>query len=108
MRAVISTFKSRPHTKDTWHAMWFGVSGLLIFPLLGLIVGAINMLLGGTIGPLAISGGLLTIFGSSVFAIFSLVLSIRALRAGERSWVMWLGLVSASIVASFWAFMIIG
>ena len=43
-----------------------------------------------------------------VLAALALVTGIKAFRTGERSGVLWLGLISAIAVAAFWVSLIIG
>lgn len=55
-----------------------------------------------------------TMFGATVGAVVftafvvAFVLSIRAYRKGDRSWVVWFALLVSCLVAGFWVFMLIG
>lgn len=106
---IISTFKEHPKTKIAWWAMWLGLSVIGVGPILGTFAGAIRPIIdkttnenvGATIG---FSFGII-ILALSISALF---VAIRAYKLGERSWVMWVGLVPAIIVALFWILMIVG
>ncbi len=108
--AIVSKFKEKPRNKSTWRAMWFSISSFLVFPVVRLLIGVVNRVLGSMSDsrPTAVSPGMLIATSSLGLAITGLVLSIRAFRTGERSWVVWLGLVISALVTLFWVFMIFG
>jgi uncharacterized membrane protein YhaH (DUF805 family) len=106
---AISKFKEKPKTKTAWWAMSLGLGSILIFPFFGIFTAVIRPIIdkasSETVG--AVVG-----FGSMIVALIilvsALVIGVRALKKGERSWVLWVGFVPAILVGVFLVFMIIG
>lgn len=106
----ISAFKDRPKTNTAWWAMGLGLSAVLVPPF-WVFAAAVRPI----IDPASVNSENTSMapgFGGVVFAlalsVSALVVGIRAFAKGERTWVLWLGLVPAILVALFWTFMIIG
>ena len=110
-KEVISKFKEKPKTKTAWWAMGLGLGAFLAGPLFGIFTAVIRP----TIDPESVNSenagvaigfnGMMIAF---VLAVFALIAGVRAFKKGERSWVLWLGLVPAVLVIAFCVFMIIG
>lgn len=86
-----------------------GLATLLIPPFLGIFSAVIRPIIdkagGENIGiPLGLTVALLAL----IFSICALVASTRAFRAGERSWVLWVGFIPAILIGVFWILMIAG
>lgn len=100
MEHIISSgLKSKTSDNKSWSSMWLGLASLLTFPILGASAAVLRPYLdetfGSTIGTVAtVIVALLCI----AFIIYALVVNIRTFRRGERSWVMWLGLIPVSII----------
>jgi len=107
-KEVISEFKRKPKTKTAWWAMGLGLGTVLLGPILGVFAAfirpAIDRVSSESIGSAAGFG--LIIFVVLLFA-SALATSIIALRNGERSWVLWIGVVPVILVAQTGIFMII-
>jgi len=110
---IISNFSERPRTKNTWRALGLGMIAFLIVPTLGVLTSTLRPL----IDPESVNPDNQGILGGGGFAsaVISLLLSIaailagyQALRAGERSWVVWAGLLLALLVSGFWVYTILG
>jgi len=93
--------------------MCLGLGCLLIPPVFGVFAAVIRPL----IDPASIQGrtdrlGLEMGFGlvvlSLVLVFLALRTSIRAYQVGERSWVMWAGIVPSVAIGLFWIVMIVG
>ena len=105
----LNTFKDGPKTKTAWWAMRLGLATLLVFPFLGIFASFVRPMidkatsetLGAAIG-----------FGAGAFGIVlsisAIIAGIRAYRAGERSWALWLGFIPAILIGCFWILMIVG
>src|SRR5665647_780806 len=108
-KMIISTFKETPKTKTGWSALILGVVAIFSGPILGisatLIVPSLDSAAGEHIGQ---------IFGFSLMIVMlgvlvaMLVCSIKAFRAGERSWAVMLALVFSVLSVLFWLFMLVG
>jgi hypothetical protein len=112
-RNQFSTFGRKPAAKVAWWALWLSIISLLVVPSLGAVNTILRPLLdpasgnpGGPRGfiPMGFVSGVL----SFILAVSALVAGIRAYKMGERSWVVWVGLVLAIIVSLFWTFMFVG
>lgn len=110
---IISRFKEKPKTKTAWKAMYLGLGSLFIPPALGIF----SILIRYITDPVSMEGrtdylGMSMGFGGVILALIlsisAMVTSIRAYKMGERSWVMWLGLIPAILIALFWIMMIVG
>jgi hypothetical protein len=108
-KEIISRFKEKPKTKLAWRAMYLGLSVFLVPPFLGIFAAVIRPVIDRASSE---NVGAAVGFGVGamvlVLSVLALITSIRAYRQGERSWVMWLGLVPAILIGAFWIFMIIG
>jgi len=112
-KEIVSYFGEKPKNKIVWKAMYLGLGSLFIPPALGIFSIVIRCIT----DPISMEGrtdyvGMSMGFGGVILA---LILSISALRVnvqvykmGERSWVMWLGLIPAIVIGIFWIFMIVG
>lgn len=110
---IISKFSQKPKNQTTWQGMWLGLSTLLIPPALGIFASAIRPLIDpasmeGREDRLGIEMGFGLVILSLVLVFFSFKLSIKAYKQGERSWVMWSGLIPSILIGLFWIFMIVG
>ena len=109
MTEIVSRFKDKPHYKSTWKALYFGLSTIFVFPFLGIFASIINPIISRVIGQtFGIGVGFSVAILSLTLSILALVFGIKALKKGERSWVLWIGFVPAVLVACFWIFMIVG
>jgi uncharacterized membrane protein HdeD (DUF308 family) len=108
-KEIISTFKEKPKTRTAWWAMGLGLATILIGPFLGIFASTLRPIIDKAISENtgANIGFALMIF-SLLLLVVALVVSIRAFKKGERSWVMWLGLIPAILGCVFWIVMIAG
>ena len=93
---VISKFNERPKTRLAWWVLGLGMGMLLIELILGLFTSLIRPLLidaGSPAGSPAFGIGLGGI--ANALCLGTLVTGLLTLRRGERSWVVWLGLLPA-------------
>ena len=93
---VISKFNERPKTRLAWWVLGLGIGLLLVELFLGLFASLIRALLidaGSPAGSPAFGIGLGGI--ANALCLGTLVTGLLALRRGERSWVVWLGLLPA-------------
>ena len=89
----------KPKTKVAWLAMGFGLGAILGGPV------AVGRLNGENIGTIVrISFEVTTL----ILSISSIVLSLRAYKKGEKSFVLLVGFVSAILVIAFWIIMNVG
>jgi MFS family permease len=106
---IISKLKEKPKTKLAWWTMGLGLS--IIFA--GRILSIIVTMLFRSINPVEMgeAGG---VFGfnpvmvSFALAISTLIVGFIAFKKGERSWVLWVGLIPAILFCAFLIPMIIG
>ncbi len=110
-KEIISQFREKPKTPTAWWAMYLGLATLLIPPLLGIFAAVIRPLI-DRVSVNNENAGITIGIGSAVLAltlsVTALIISIRAFRKGERSWVLWLGFMPAILIGAFWIFMIVG
>lgn len=109
-KPVISSFKQSPKTKGGKWALGLCFIAFLSGPLLGISAAIIVPFVsksswGDTAG--VITGFSMMILMVGVI-ITSLILSINALRKGERSWGVWLAFAFSSLSVLFWILFIIG
>jgi MFS family permease len=108
-KEVISKFREQPKTKIAWWAMGLGLSTFLGGPIMGINAAVIRPMIdrfgGEYLGTVVGFGMMIATLGILVAAF---VAGIRAIRIGERSWVLWIGFVPAALSAAFWVFMIVG
>lgn len=112
---IISKFKEKPKTRIAWRAMWLGLGTLLVPPFLGIFAAVIRPMIDAASlksGSGADTIGMVFGFAAALFAlalsVSALVAGISAFKKGERSWVLWVGLVPAILIGCFWIFMFIG
>ena len=108
-KEIISKFKEAPKTKTVWWAMWLGLSTIFIMPVLGIFASVIRPIIdkvsSENIGiPIGFSVGVLSL----ALSVSAIAVGICAYKKGERSSILWIGLVPAILVGAFWIFMIIG
>jgi uncharacterized membrane protein YhaH (DUF805 family) len=108
-KEIISKFKEKPKTRTAWWAMWLGLSTVLIGPILGIFASVLRPIIDRAISE-KIGGliGFISLIFSLLLTVVALVVSIRAFKKGERSWVMWLGFILAILGCVFWIVMIAG
>jgi len=109
MKNEISHFKEKPQTKIGWWTMGLGLATVVIGPMLGIFTALLRQIVDkesvtSQNFALGFTGGL---FGL-ILAVATYVSFARAFKKGERSWVLWVGLVPAVLIGAFWIFMIIG
>jgi hypothetical protein len=105
---IISTLKGKPKTKIGWWAMGLGLATLLGVPLVSILTLVILPVFGAeftdamgqTIG---VSLGVFSLLAGAA----ATVVGIIALRRGERSWAVWLGLFLAILTIVVWGLMIL-
>jgi hypothetical protein len=90
---IISKFSEKPRTKVTWYAMYFGLAAFLIPIILNPIVLFIK-------DEIELPDSFIYILSGFNFTILiiGLIISIIAFIKGERSWVMWVGLISCILM----------
>ena len=108
---IISRFGEKPKTKRSWWALYLGLAALILPPVLGLVSSLFRFVVDRTSYdqmPAAGNpvGGIGGVFLALVLSAWAAVTAIQAFRAGERSWVMWVGLVLALAIALFWVVVI--
>jgi hypothetical protein len=108
---LISKLMEKPKIKTTWWAMGLGLTTLLIGPIIGVVTSIIRPM----IDPVSVNKentGIAVGFSGGVFglilSIATLVAWFHAYKAGERSWILWVGFVPAILVGAFWIFMLVG
>ena len=107
---ILSSFKEKPKTKNAWKVMWIGLSSLLVGPFFGYFMAFLRK----TLDPisynpsLGLPTGFLGVILGLGLAITSIVLFVKNYKLGERSYVLWIGLIPAILISSFWIFMIVG
>jgi len=108
-KEVISKFREGPKTKIAWWAMGLGLSTFLGGPIMGINAAVIQPMIdkagGEYLGTVVSFGMMIATLGVLVAA---LVTGIRALKMGERSWILWIGFVPAALSVAFWLLMIVG
>lgn len=102
-------FKEWPKTSLAWWAFGLGIGTLFVFPFLGIFGAVISPFISLVFGELVSQViGFMIGFGVLGVSISAVLVGIRAYRKGERSWVLWVGLLPALLVAAGWVFMVIG
>jgi len=106
---VISKFKETPKTETAWWAMGLGLGTLAIGPMLGTSAAVLRPFLDRFFGePVGIAAGVAVAILALALTVSALVTSIRAFKMGERSWVIWFGLIPSIMAAAFWAMLVVG
>lgn len=108
---IISVFRSKPKNNSTWWAMFLGLTSFLVPPFLGVFAAVIRPIIdkvGVNNETPGIAMGFVGVILALAISLSALVFSIRAYRQGERSWVLWTGLVPSVLIAFFWIVMIVG
>lgn len=108
---VISKFNEKPKNKSSWQVLWFGAAALVVSP----IIGAISTFIRRLLDPVSfnqsagnISGGLLGVIIAFGLVIITVILFVKKYKLGERSWVLWVGFITACLVGIFWILFIAG
>ncbi len=92
--------KNKPKTWVAWLAMVLGLLVALEMPALAAFSYLSNRMAATEFGPsIGITGILLTAA--------ALIAGMVAYRKGERSWVLWVGLIPALLLGAFWALMLV-
>jgi hypothetical protein len=108
-KGVISKFREKPKTKTAWWAMGLGLATLLGGPIMGVNAAVIQpMIEASGVKYLGTAMSLGLIFAVLGIIIAAFVTSMRALRSGERSWVVWVGFAPAILSSAFWVLMVVG
>jgi hypothetical protein len=105
----ISKFSQKPKTRLGWWVFGLGLPLLFVGPILGFFASVIRPLLDSSVAELVgqISGiALIILIAADV--ITATVLGLIAIKKGERSWAVWLGLIPAILALLFFAFMLLG
>ena len=109
MGKIVSTFKEKPKSRIAWRAMWLGLATILIGPILGIFAAVIRPIIDKVAGPtIGIPFGFTAVILTFMLSISAIVTGIRALKSGERSYILWIGFIPALLSGAFWIFMIIG
>lgn len=105
-KTVDGKANGQPVTRAARWALWLGLGSLLALPLLGGLNAFLRPLLDPTsVNPNAqagFGGGFFAAIVSLALAAATLVCGVRAFRLGERSWMMWVGLLIGALVALLW------
>lgn len=108
---IVSKFNEKPKIKATWWSLWFGLGSLVSAPALG----AFNRVMRQLLDPISVnpynrglSPGMSGVLIALILAISAIVISVKALKKGEHSWVVWVGFVIGILVCAFWTLLIIG
>jgi hypothetical protein len=89
----ISKFSQKPKTRLGWWVFGLGLPLLFVGPILGFFASVIRI-------------ALIILIAADV--ITATVLGLIAIKKGERSWAVWLGLIPAILALLFFAFMLLG
>lgn len=110
---TVSRFNEKPKNQTTWKAMWLGL-GTILLPL---VLSFLSAVIRPIIDPESMVGrenswGIGMGFGgvgvTLILVVYAIKMSVESFKQGERSWILWLGFISAVISGLFWFFMIIG
>jgi len=101
-------FKEKPKTKIGWWTMGLGLATLAGVPLVSLLTAVIypafNVEFTDESGrALGVSLGVFSLLAGAA----AIVVGIIALRKGERSWAVWLGLILSILTIVVWGLMIL-
>ncbi len=104
----ISTFKEKPKTTIAWWAMGLGLATLIGVPLMSILTAVILPafaieLTDEKSQALGVSLGIISL----LVGVAAVVTGIIALRKGERSWALWMGLTLATLTIVVWGLMIL-
>lgn len=108
---VVSKFKEDPKLPVTKKAMWFGIGSFVWAFVVVNVPYWITMYyrdIKGKEVPISPWIGLSLIFVELILAIVALNFGMKGYKQGERSWVLWIGLVPAILVALFFVIFIVG
>jgi hypothetical protein len=101
----------QPQTSTGWRVFALGVSALLIVPLLGVLGSLLRLVLDPVSvnpeHPIQFAGGLVSVVVSLALSVSALVIGIRALKSGNRSWAVWAGVVLALLSGGLWVIIIL-
>jgi len=108
-RQIISTFREGPKTQTAKWAMGLGLASFFAFPMLGTFAAAIRPLIDKVFSE-KVGAGVGFAFGFVIIGIIisALIVSIKAFKLGERSWVVWFGLVPSIIGVLLLLFLLVG
>jgi len=112
-KLIISKFGEKPKNKTTWYGLWFGLGASLVPLFLGVFTSVIRPLIDpasmeGREYGLGVEIGFGAVMISLVLVFFALKILIKSYKLGERSWVVWLGLILSILIFLNWIFMIAG
>ncbi len=108
---VIGKFKDKPRTNTGWWVLYLGFATLLLPVMLGTFIAGFRPIIDPVSvnqGNTGISMGMGAVLVALILSICTIITFVRAYKSGERSWVLWTGLIPAVLVGGFWSFMIIG
>ncbi len=100
----------KPGTRSAWQPLILAIAAALVPPALGLVDLVLRPLLDpASVNPAAgfRGGGVAGLLISLALSILAIITGFRLLQAGERSWVVWAGIVVALLVASFWIILVV-
>ncbi len=105
-KEILSDIKERPETPAAWWVLWTGLLTLVVGPLFGLFTSFLRMLLDpASVNPGdGLGSGISGVFLTLALSITTVVLFVRNYKLGERSWVLWAGLIPAALAGSFWVY----
>jgi uncharacterized membrane protein (DUF485 family) len=111
-KEIISKFKEKPKTKIGWRVLYLGLSAFFIPLFLVTFNTVIRLWIDrASVNPnrsIGIPMGFASAVLALVLSIYAIIVSIRAFKIGERSWVVWLGFIPSVLIALFWSFMFVG
>lgn len=108
-KVVISKFREKPKTQTAWWAMGLGLATFLGGPIMGVNAAVIQpMIEASGVKYLGMSVSLSLMIAVLGTIVAALVTSVRALKLGERSWAVWVGLAPAILSSAFWVLMVVG
>ena len=109
MIKILKKVQDKPQIQTTWWILRLGLASLFA-PLLGVVNGFFHRVfdLGTGGGSMGLPTGFFMVVIALVFSISAIMIGTLMYKRGERSWVLWIGLVPALLVALFWTFMVVG
>lgn len=104
----VNSFREKPINRMTWVGLCLGVASVVTVPFFGamnaVVRPKIDNLAGEAIGNIFGAG---SVVAWLTLLTISLIINIRSFRKGERSWVMWVGLLLSTVIAGMMLLMIV-